>query len=153
MKLRAKARFPYDRYDRCDRWTFFQRSQRSYGNHSPAIAATTIAEIKLFLSQRLLSLRSLRSLESGFHMVAMIAAIAELFFLIKIVPKTHSLNANYVKKFNPRCARVFSPQFFNPIISNHILVILSHYLIMASHIKRIITLSYLGISWNIIYHI
>ena len=55
-----------------------QRSQRSYGNHSPAIAATTIAEIKLFLSQRSLSLRSL---ESVFHKFAMITAIAELFFL------------------------------------------------------------------------
>ena len=70
-------------------------------------------------------------------------------FSHKNFAKTHSLNVNYVKKFKPRCARVFSPQFFNPIISNHILVILSHYLIMASHIKRIITLSYLGI----IYHI
>ena len=65
-------------------------------------------------------------------MVAMIAAIAELFFRIKIVPKTHSLKANYVKTFKPRYARVFSPHFFNPIISNHILVILSHYLIMAT---------------------
>ena len=43
-----------------------KKVQRSYGNHSPAIAATTIAEIELFTSQRLLSLRSLRSLESGF---------------------------------------------------------------------------------------
>ena len=36
-----------------------QRSQRSYGNHFPAIvaiAAITIAEIQLFLSQRTLSL-------------------------------------------------------------------------------------------------
>ena len=39
-----------------------------------AIAATTIAEIELFLYQRPLSLRSLRSLESGCHV------IAELFF-------------------------------------------------------------------------
>ena len=37
--------------------------------HFPAIPATTIAEIELFLSQR--------SLESGFHTIA---AIAELFF-------------------------------------------------------------------------
>ena len=44
----------------------------------------------------------------------------------------HSLNANYLKTFKPRYARVFSPHFFNPIISNHILVILSHYLIMAT---------------------
>ena len=34
-----------------------------HGNHSTAIAATTIAEIELSISQRLLSLRSL---ESGF---------------------------------------------------------------------------------------
>ena len=36
-----------------------QRSQRSYGNHYPAIvaiAAITIAEIQLFLSQQTLSL-------------------------------------------------------------------------------------------------
>ena len=59
-----------------------QRLQRSYGNHFPAIAATTITEIELFISQRSLSLRSLRSLESaGFPTIAMIAAIAELFFL------------------------------------------------------------------------
>ena len=50
-----------------------QRSQRSYGNHFPAIAATTITEIELFISQRLLSLRSL---ERGFLMIAMIAAMA-----------------------------------------------------------------------------
>ena len=34
--------------------------------NSSAIAATTIAKIELFRSQRLLSLRSLRSLESSF---------------------------------------------------------------------------------------
>ena len=38
-----------------------KKVQRSYGNHSPAITATTIAEIELFISQRLLSLRSLES--------------------------------------------------------------------------------------------
>ena len=43
-----------------------KKVQRSYGNHSPVIAVTTIAEIELFISQRLLSLQSLRSLESGF---------------------------------------------------------------------------------------
>ena len=47
-----------------------------HGNHSPAIAATTIADIELFISQRPLSLGSL---ESGFHMIAMITAIAEVF--------------------------------------------------------------------------
>ena len=40
-----------------------KKNQRSCGIHSPAIAATTIAEIELLISQRLLSLRSL---ESGF---------------------------------------------------------------------------------------
>ena len=54
------------------------RSQRSYGNHFLAIAATTIADIELFLSQRSFSLRSL---ESAFHMIAIIAAIAELLFI------------------------------------------------------------------------
>ena len=58
-----------------------KKVQRSYGNHFPAIAATTITEIGLFLSQRSLWLRSLRSLESGF---LMIAAIAELFFFSAI---------------------------------------------------------------------
>ena len=52
-----------------------QRSQRSYRNHSPtiaaitAIAATTIAEMELFLSQGLLSLRSL---ESVFYVIVAI---------------------------------------------------------------------------------
>ena len=55
-----------------------KKVQRSYGNHSPAIAVTTIAEIELFISQRLLSLRSL---ESG-YMITMIAAIAEVFFFL-----------------------------------------------------------------------
>ena len=54
-----------------------KKVQRSYGNHSPAIVATTISGIELFPSQRSSSLRSLRSLESGFHMIA---AIAQLFF-------------------------------------------------------------------------
>ena len=58
-----------------------KKVQRSYGNHFPAIAATTITEIGLFLSQRSLWLRSLRSLESSFLMVA---AIAELFFFSAI---------------------------------------------------------------------
>ena len=60
-----------------------QQSQRSHKKHSPAIAATTIPEIEKVPSQRLLllqSLWSLRSLESGFYMIAMTAAIAELFF-------------------------------------------------------------------------
>ena len=51
-----------------------QQSQRSYGSHSPAIAAITIAEIELFLSQRSLPVQSLNS---GFHIIA---AIANFFF-------------------------------------------------------------------------
>ena len=43
-----------------------KKVQRSFGDHSLEIAATTIAEIELFISQLLLSLRSLRSLESVF---------------------------------------------------------------------------------------
>ena len=50
-------------------------------NKSSAMAAMIaimwIAEIEKVLSQRSLSLRSL---ESGFHMIAMIAKINELFF-------------------------------------------------------------------------
>ena len=38
-----------------------KKVQRSYGNHPPAIAVTTIAEIELFISQLLLSLPSLKS--------------------------------------------------------------------------------------------
>ena len=49
------------------------------GNHSPAIAATTIAKIELFISQRLLSLRSLKE---WFHMKA---AIAEVFFFFSAI--------------------------------------------------------------------
>ena len=55
-----------------------QRSQRSYGSHSPAIAAITIAEIELFLSQRSLPVRSLNS---GFHIIAAIANFFFFFFL------------------------------------------------------------------------
>ena len=36
-------------------------SDHMHGNHSTAIASTTIAEIELFISQRLLSLHSLES--------------------------------------------------------------------------------------------
>ena len=32
---------------------------------------------------------------------------------LNILPKAHSLNVNYVKKFIPRYARTFSPPFFN----------------------------------------
>ena len=43
-----------------------KKVQRSYGNHFPAIAATTITEIGLFLPQRSLWLRSLLSLNFFF---------------------------------------------------------------------------------------
>ena len=56
----SKAWFPYDRYDRCDR-------RRKKKKTSPAIAATAIAGVELFLSQRSLSLRSvLQSLDLFF---------------------------------------------------------------------------------------
>ena len=45
--------------------------------HRP-LRHATITDIELFISQRSLSLRSL---EGGFLMIAMITAIAELFFL------------------------------------------------------------------------
>ena len=62
-----------------------KKVQRSHGNHFPAIveiAATTVAGVEKVLSQRSLLLRSPRSLESGFHMIATIAAMAELFFFL-----------------------------------------------------------------------
>ena len=41
---KQKRKSEYDRYDRCDRCDRWEKKvQRSYGNHSPAIAATTIA--------------------------------------------------------------------------------------------------------------
>ena len=55
-----------------------QRSQRSYGNHFPAIAATTIAEIEKVLSQRSWKLGCF-VVESGFHMIA---TVVELFFFL-----------------------------------------------------------------------
>ena len=74
-----------------------QRSQRSYGNHFPSIAATTITEIELFISQRSLSLRSL---ENGFLIIAMITAIAELFFsaIVAIIWKPGLSYASLVNK-------------------------------------------------------
>ena len=46
-----------------------KKVQRSYGNHSPVIAATTIAEIVVAAIAG-----------EWFHMIAMIAAIADVFF-------------------------------------------------------------------------
>ena len=48
-----------------------KKVQRSYGNHSPVIAATTIAEIVVAAIAG-----------EWFHMIAMIAAIAEVFFCL-----------------------------------------------------------------------
>jgi len=50
------------------------------------IAATTIAEIELFISQRLLSLRSL---ESGFHIIAELffSAITAITVMVEIIWK------------------------------------------------------------------
>ena len=62
-----------------------QWSQRSYGNHFPVIAATTIAEIEKILSQRSLSLRLLRSLESGFLMITMITSLRSLYFFFSVI--------------------------------------------------------------------
>ena len=50
-----------------------KKVQRSYGNHSPVIAATTIAEIVVAAIAG-----------EWFHMIAMIAAIAEVFFFSAI---------------------------------------------------------------------
>ena len=37
----CKGWFPYDRYDRCDRWQNVQQSLRLYGNHFLAILTIT----------------------------------------------------------------------------------------------------------------
>ena len=70
--LTPTAWFPYDRYDLCDRWGSWEKMVSDRSDHSDHMEATF---------QRSLSLRSRRSLESGFHMITMISAIAELFFL------------------------------------------------------------------------
>ena len=58
----------------------------------------TRAEIELFLSQRSLSLRSaLRSLESGFHMIAVIAAIAEPLFFFVSDRSDHSVRTDHME--------------------------------------------------------
>ena len=54
-----------------------KKVQRSYGNHSPVIAATTIAEIVVAAIAG-----------EWFHMIAMIAAIAEVFFFSAIAAIT-----------------------------------------------------------------
>ena len=75
-----------------------QWSKQSYGNHFPgivAIAATTIAEIEKVLYQQ-----SLWSLESGFHMIAMITGIADIFFLTAIAAITATVAIIWKPGFN-----------------------------------------------------
>ena len=59
-----------------------KKVQRSYGNHSPVIAATTIAEIVVAAIAG-----------EWFHMIAMIAAIAEVFFSLS----DHSDASDYME--------------------------------------------------------
>ena len=54
-----------------------KKIHRSCGNHSPGIAETTIADIELLISQRLLSLRSLK-----FFFFSAIAAITAMVAII-----------------------------------------------------------------------
>ena len=78
-----------------------QWSKQSYGNHFPgiaaiaAIAATMIAEIEKVLYQQ-----SLWSLESGFHMIAMITGIADIFFLTAIAAITATVAIIWKPGFN-----------------------------------------------------
>ena len=66
-----------------------QRSQRSYGNHFPAIvviAAITIAEIQLLLSQRTLSLRSQNFFLSAIEAVTWKPGLIKLLYCCRCVP-------------------------------------------------------------------
>ena len=58
------------------------RATEVSGTQGTIAVVAAIAEKKEVLSRRPLSVRSLRSLESGFHTITMIAAIAELFFVL-----------------------------------------------------------------------
>ena len=59
-----------------------------------------------------------------------------------ILPKAHSLNVNYVKKFIPRYARAFSPPFLNLNIILTLIIFYSYsssrYKIVVCHIPNII---------------
>ena len=46
---------------------------------------------------------------------------------IKSLPKAHSLNVNYVKIYEPRYARAFSPRFLTLISTNHNLSFARHH--------------------------
>ena len=46
---------------------------------------------------------------------------------IKSLPKGHSLNVNYVKIYEPRYARAFSPRFLTLISTNHNLSFARHH--------------------------
>ena len=61
---------------------------------------------------------------------------------IKSLPKTHSLNLNYIKIYKPRYAPAFSPRFLSLIITNHFLVILNHFLIIACHVIQLTVIPY-----------
>ena len=66
-----------------------KKVQRSYGNHSPVIAATTIAEIVVAAIAG-----------EWFHMIAMIAAIAEVFFFSTIAAITAMVSIIWKPGFN-----------------------------------------------------
>ena len=66
-----------------------KKVQRSYGNHSPVIAATTIAEIVVAAIAG-----------EWFHMIAMIAAIAEVFFFSAIAAITAMVAIIWKPGFN-----------------------------------------------------
>ena len=63
-----------------------KKVQRSYGNHSPAIAATTITE-------------NVVAAIAGewFHMIAMIVAIAEVFFFFLSDRSDYSDGSDYME--------------------------------------------------------
>ena len=63
-----------------------KKLQRSYGNHSPVIAATTIAEIVVAAIAG-----------EWFHMIAMIAAIAEVFFFLSDRSRDHSDGSDHME--------------------------------------------------------
>ena len=75
-----------------------KKVQRSYGNHFPAMAATTIAEIEKILSQRSFSMRSL---ESGF---------------LKLVYRVNNTRYNFQKNKLP--FKHLKPQFIGRILLN-----------------------------------
>ena len=66
-----------------------KKVQRSYGNHSQVIAATTIAEIVVAAIAG-----------EWFHMIAMIAAIAEVFFFSAIAAITAMVAIIWKPGFN-----------------------------------------------------